>query len=307
MSYRIKLDGTTKDVFDIGLNKITLDASGVGAPWTWTFPVNAGSSGQVLQTDGAGNLSWTTSAAGPSVLQVCRGATTTNITLSGNVVLDGITTAPGDRILVKNQTTTTQNGIYVAAAGAWSRAADDPTTVGAHIPISFGITNSATVWRYSATNTFTQIGDRIAMTTATGTTGMTMTLQTVGGQAPLGAFATRWNGRGNQDLILTLGGTLNVSNGGTGKTTLSTGAVLVGAGTSAVAEVVPTTAGQVLTSNGAGVAPTWQAPGAASDTTTPYYVPTGETFTVNLYKQALFTLPITIDGTIVLDGILVEV
>ena len=56
-------------------------------------------------------------------------ATTANITLATDVedgdVLDGVTLATGNRILVKNQSTASQNGIYVvAASGAPSRAAD---------------------------------------------------------------------------------------------------------------------------------------------------------------------------------------
>lgn len=48
-------------------------------------------------------------------------ATTTNITLSGLQTIDGIAAAAGDTVLVKNQTNPTQNGPWVAAAGAWSR------------------------------------------------------------------------------------------------------------------------------------------------------------------------------------------
>lgn len=51
-------------------------------------------------------------------------ATTANITLSGSQTVDGTATSPGERILVKNQSTASQNGIYVAAAGAWTRAED---------------------------------------------------------------------------------------------------------------------------------------------------------------------------------------
>jgi hypothetical protein len=56
-------------------------------------------------------------------------ATTANITLATDVengdVLDGVTLATGNRILVKNQSTASQNGIYVvASSGAPSRAAD---------------------------------------------------------------------------------------------------------------------------------------------------------------------------------------
>jgi hypothetical protein len=56
-------------------------------------------------------------------------ATTANITLATDVengdTLDGVTLATGNRILVKNQSTASENGIYVvAASGAPSRAAD---------------------------------------------------------------------------------------------------------------------------------------------------------------------------------------
>lgn len=49
---------------------------------------------------------------------------------------------------------------------------------------------------------------------------------------------------------LTLSGTLGVQGGGTGATSLTSGAVLIGAGTSAVTTVSPGTSGNVLTSNG---------------------------------------------------------
>lgn len=53
-----------------------------------------------------------------------RVATTTNLAaLSGLLTVDGITVVAGDLVLVKNQTTGTQNGVYVAASSAWSRSA----------------------------------------------------------------------------------------------------------------------------------------------------------------------------------------
>lgn len=53
-----------------------------------------------------------------------RVATTANITLSGTQTIDGVAVVAGDRVLVKDQTAAAENGIYVVAAGAWSRAAD---------------------------------------------------------------------------------------------------------------------------------------------------------------------------------------
>ena len=51
-------------------------------------------------------------------------ATSSNITLSGLSAVNGYTPIAGDRILVKDQSTQADNGVYVAASGAWSRATD---------------------------------------------------------------------------------------------------------------------------------------------------------------------------------------
>jgi hypothetical protein len=54
-------------------------------------------------------------------------ATTGNITLSGAQTIDGVSIVAGDRVLVKNQSAPAENGIYVAATGAWPRSADANT------------------------------------------------------------------------------------------------------------------------------------------------------------------------------------
>lgn len=53
-----------------------------------------------------------------------RAATTANITLSGTQTIDGISVLVGDRVLVKDQTTGSANGIYLVASGAWTRTTD---------------------------------------------------------------------------------------------------------------------------------------------------------------------------------------
>jgi hypothetical protein len=53
-----------------------------------------------------------------------RVASTATLTLSGTQTIDGVAVIAGDRVLAKNQTTPSQNGIYVVAAGAWARATD---------------------------------------------------------------------------------------------------------------------------------------------------------------------------------------
>ena len=45
-----------------------------------------------------------------------------NLTLSGLQTVDGVSLAAGDTVLVKNQSTAANNGIYVVASGAWTRS-----------------------------------------------------------------------------------------------------------------------------------------------------------------------------------------
>jgi hypothetical protein len=78
-----------------------------------------------------------------------RAGTTANITLSGTQTIDGVVLIATDRVLVKNQTTGSQNGIYVVAAGGWTRASDADTAselVAATVFISEGTTLADTGW-----------------------------------------------------------------------------------------------------------------------------------------------------------------
>lgn len=85
-------------------------------------------------------------------------ATTENIAFSGHtapgneLVLDGVTVPDGGRVLVKNQSTTSQNGIYVydLSAGTLTRASDYDTAgeiqAGDFVFVSGGNTYAATGW-----------------------------------------------------------------------------------------------------------------------------------------------------------------
>lgn len=80
----------------------------------------------------------------------CVAATTANITLSAPQTIDGLAVIAGDRVLVKNQTTTSQNGIYQVNAGAWTRTTDADVRdelVSAFVFIPHGSTqNRNTAW-----------------------------------------------------------------------------------------------------------------------------------------------------------------
>ena len=88
-------------------------------------------------------------AQGLDVKMSVRVATTANITLSGTQTIDGITLVAGDRVLVKDQTTTNQNGIYTVSATAWSRATDADAwneLISAFTFVEEGTVNGDTGW-----------------------------------------------------------------------------------------------------------------------------------------------------------------
>ncbi len=107
-----------------------------------------------------------------------RCATTANITLSGLQTIDAIVLVADDRVLVKNQTTTSENGIWVVSSTAWARAADfdgnRDIVKGTLIAINEGTVNATRVYAVSSANpavigstglTFSQFGT----TSGTGT------------------------------------------------------------------------------------------------------------------------------------------
>jgi hypothetical protein len=103
-------------------------------------------------------------AAGIDAKESVRLATTANHALTGLTDIDGVTPVAGDRILVKNQTTASANGPYIAAAGAWTRASDanenNELTPGAFWYVEEGTSNGGTQWRIENT------GDIVVGTTA---------------------------------------------------------------------------------------------------------------------------------------------
>lgn len=79
-------------------------------------------------------------------------ATTANITLSGEQTIDGIVTS-AMRVLVKNQSTASQNGVYLSAAGSWTRVSDLTTgadAANASMFIEQGTTYADTQWTCSS-------------------------------------------------------------------------------------------------------------------------------------------------------------
>lgn len=109
-----------------------------------------------------------------------RLATTANITLSGFQTIDGVLPTSSDsnlRILVKNQTTASQNGIYTMATGTWERTADfdgnRDVVKGTRVPVTEGsvganktyvVTTSDPITIDSSSIAFSEITESIVST-----------------------------------------------------------------------------------------------------------------------------------------------
>jgi hypothetical protein len=106
-----------------------------------TLPVNATS---LINRSYVDNL-----ITGITWKQEVIAATIANITLSGVQTIDGVTLVAGNRILVKNQTAQTDNGIYIVASSTWTRSTDANTgsEIGsATVLVRNGTTNKSTQW-----------------------------------------------------------------------------------------------------------------------------------------------------------------
>ncbi len=106
---------------------------------------------------------------------VCEAATTANITISSDLqngdTIDGVTLATGDEVLVKDQSTDSQNGIYtVVASGAASRSTEYDAIAeisGQMVVINQGTTNDNTLWLCTTNSSATLGSDSIAFTKIT--------------------------------------------------------------------------------------------------------------------------------------------
>lgn len=132
---------TATGILDMGTNKIiNLDA-----------PVSANDAARLVDVQNA--------QTGISGKDSVRVATTANITLSNAQTIDGVSVVAGDRVLVKNQSTASENGIWVCAVGPWTRATDANTTgelrAGSFVFVSEGTVNADSGWLISTDGAIT--------------------------------------------------------------------------------------------------------------------------------------------------------
>lgn len=84
-----------------------------------------------------------------------RAATTAAISLSGEQTIDGVVVVEGDRVLVKDQASGADNGVYDASTGAWTRSLDfdGPNDIrdGTLVLVGSGTANGDLLFRLNAT------------------------------------------------------------------------------------------------------------------------------------------------------------
>ena len=249
----ITVDGNTISTTNTNGN-LNLDPNGTG-----TVDVSSARITSVATptggTDAANKNYVDAQLQGLDVKNSVRVATTANGTLStafaNGQTVDGVTLATGDRILLKNQSTGSQNGIYtVNASGAPTRAtdfdADSEVTGGTFFFVEEGTVN--------ADNGFVMTNDG---SVTVGTTALVFTQFSGAGQVIAGAALTKSGNTlnvgvddssievnsaasrvkasgitnamlaGSIDLTAKVTGALPVGNGGTGLSSIAKGSVLV--------------------------------------------------------------------------------
>jgi hypothetical protein len=113
------LDGVS--ITNSTINSTTI---GVTTPALGAFTTASSTNQPIGNNDLTTKLYVDSLALGISWKQPVVAATLSNITLSGAQTIDTVAVVAGDRVLVKNQTAPAENGIYIAAAAAWTRSPD---------------------------------------------------------------------------------------------------------------------------------------------------------------------------------------
>ena len=185
--------------------------------------------------------------------------TTVNITLSGTQTIDGVVLIAGDRVLVKNQTAPADNGLYLCAAGSWTRTTDMDTWAevpGAYVFVEGGSTLADTGW--------------VCTSDAGGTIGVTAITWAQFSGAGSGVSSITFGSTGLTPATTTTGavtvaGTLANTNGGTGQSSAFTQyGITYASSTTVLATTAAGTTTTVLHGNAAG-APTFGAVSLTAD------------------------------------------
>ena len=171
----------------------------------------------------------------------CVAATTADITLSGTQTIDGVALIAGDRCLVKDQTLSQNNGIYLVAAGAWTRAADMDSWL--EVPGAFTFIEQGTAYADTGWVCTSNAGGTL------GTTPITW-VQFAG----VGSY-TAGTGLTLTGTQFSLTAPVTAALGGTGYTSYAVGDMLYASASTTLSKLTLGTQGQVMTAGATG--PVW--------------------------------------------------
>ncbi len=215
----------------------TLDQSALTTVDGTVYWTGTGATGKLNTTaTGTANFVLTSNGAGlpPSYQAVSASGAVTSVSGGNNITITGTATAP-----IVNVSGTTNHAVQVGnATGSLTSVA-----VGTTGQVLTGVTGSDPVFAAPAASSITITGD-----TGGGLTGNSFTF--TGGLTGL-----VFNGAGTTE---TLAGTLVIANGGTNATSFATTDGTIFFDGTRLVTTATGSANQVLTSNGAGVAPTYQ-------------------------------------------------
>ena len=176
---------------------------------------------------------------GLDIKEAVKVATTANITLSGTQTIDGVAVSADERVLVKNQSTATENGLYLCKAGSWART--DDLAAGADASSVFVFVDQGTV---NADNGFVCSSNKGSA--VVGTNNLAFTQFSGAGQVSAGDGLEKSGNtlsldlKANGGLVIesaevavdlaasSITGTLAVSDGGTGATSASAARTALG-------------------------------------------------------------------------------
>jgi hypothetical protein len=229
------ISGTTNHAIQLGNASGSLTSLGVAT--NGQIPIGSTGADPVLATitagsgvtvtNGAGTITIAATGSGGTVTSISAG---TGITLTPNPITTTGSVALTIPVVVSSggtgATTLTSNGVLLGNGTSPITA----TTAGTTGQVLTGVTGSAPTFQAPAASSITITGD-----SGGGLTGNSFTF--TGGTTGL-TFA----GAGSTE---TLGGTLVVANGGTGRATLTNHGLLVGAGTAAITQLANATNGQL--------------------------------------------------------------
>jgi hypothetical protein len=208
-------------------------------------------------------------AQGLDIKGSVRAATTANITLSGTQTIDGVSLIADEKVLVKDQSTASENGIYDVKAGAWERSAFMEATesaAGAFTFVEEGTVSADSGWVCSSdvgsdvigTNdlAFVQFSGAGSIVAGSGATKSGNTINVIGGSG-LTANADDMAVNVDDATIEVSGDNLQVMDNGIGYAKLvdfsAIGGLIVGGTAGAPEELAVGTSAQMIMTDGSTV------------------------------------------------------